>query len=132
MAEGLLNEVGRCAAIESVGVPEPVRGDVFFAAGIPRSFPNNPPELAATERPVRFLRAKHCITWRPEARTHFLVAERDKHIPRRGGQENRARLFALALKGDLAHDLSLGYLPLLHRTPLGVPLAATQTTLLMG
>ena len=110
VAEGLLDEVGRGAAVEGVrgvGMPEPVRGDVFFDAGVAGSLAYDPPELAAAKRPVGLLRAKHRIAWRPEARTHFLVAERDKHIPRRGGKENGARLFALALKGDLARDLAL-------------------------
>ena len=88
-------------------VPEPVGGDVFFDAGIAGRFADDAPELAAAERPVRELRAKHRITWRPEARTHFLVVERDEHIPRRGGKENGARLFAFALKGHLAGDLAL-------------------------
>ena len=77
VAEGLLNEVGRSAAIEGVrgvGVPEPVRRDVFFDAGITRSLAHDPPELAAAKRPVGLLRAKHRIARRPEARTHFLVA----------------------------------------------------------
>ena len=77
VAEGLLNEVGRGATVEGVrgvGVPEPVGGDVFFDAGVARSLAYDPPELAAAERPVRLLRAKHRIARRPEARTHFLVA----------------------------------------------------------
>ena len=64
VAKRLLNKVGR---------------------GAPGRFPDDPPELAAAKRPVRLLRAKHRIARRPEARTHFLVVERHKHIPRRGG-----------------------------------------------
>ena len=77
VAKRLLNEVGRGAAVEGVrgvGVPEPVRGDVFFDAGVTRGFTHDPPELTAAKRPVGLLRAKHRIARRPEARTHFLVA----------------------------------------------------------
>ena len=77
VAERLLDEVSRGAAVESVrgvGVPKPVRGDVFFDAGVARRFADDPPELAAAKWPIGLLRTKHRITWRPEARTHFLVA----------------------------------------------------------
>ena len=134
MAGGLSEEVGGGAAVKGVGgvgVPEPVRRDVFFDAGAPGRFPNDRPELAAAKRPVGLLRAKHCISGRAKARTHFLVAERDKHISRGGGKENGARFFALALKGDLARDTALWDVALLQGAPLGVPLTATQTILLM-
>ena len=58
VAEGLLYEVGRGAAVErmgGVGVTEPVRGDVLFNAGVARGLANDPPELAAGERSVRLL-----------------------------------------------------------------------------
>ena len=77
VAEGLLHEVGRGAAVKGmrgVRVPEPVRRDVFFDAGVARSLSDDPPQLAAAKRPIGLLRAKHRIAWRPEARTHFLVA----------------------------------------------------------
>ena len=127
--EGLLDEMGRGATVEGVGVPEPVRGHVFFDADRPGRFPNNPPELAAAKRPVGLLRAKHRIAGLPEARTHFLVAERDKHIPRGGGEENGARLFTLALEGDLTGDLAFGaarlifwrYLHVVVFTPANLP-----------
>ena len=86
----MLDKAGRGAAVEGVGgvgVPEPVQGDVFFDAGVACSFADDPPQLAAAEQPVGLLRAKHRITWRAEAYTHFLVVEGDKYIPRRGGKD---------------------------------------------
>ena len=115
--------MSRGAAVEGmrgVSVPERVRGDVLFDAGIAGGLAYDPPQLTAAERPVGLLRAKHRITWRPEARTHFLVAERDKHIPRRGGKEHGARLLALPLKGDLAGDLTLRDAALLQGAPVEV------------
>ena len=58
VAEGLLDEVGRGAAVEGVrgvGVPKPVRRDVFFDAGAPGRLTYDPPELAAAKRPVRLV-----------------------------------------------------------------------------
>ena len=58
VAEGLLHEVGRRAAVEGVGgvrVADPVRGDVLFDAGRTGSFTDDAPELTAGERAVRLL-----------------------------------------------------------------------------
>ena len=58
VAERLLNEVRWGAAVEGVrgvGMPEPVRRDVFFDAGITRGFAYDPPELAATQWPIGLL-----------------------------------------------------------------------------
>ena len=121
VAKGLLDEVSRGAAIQGVrgvGMPKPVRRDVFFDAGAPGSLAYDPPELAAAERPVGLLGPKHRIARRPEARTHFLVAERYEHIPRRGGKENGACFLAFALKGDLAGDLTLRDATLLQSPPM--------------
>ena len=121
VAERLLNEMGRGAAVEGVrgvGMPEPMRGDVFFDARVAGGLADDPPELAAAKRPVRLLRAKHRIARRAEARTHFLVVERHEHIPRRGGKENGARLFALTLEGNLARDLALRDATLLQGAPV--------------